>query len=266
MVRRMAASFPQVSGLTITVTAALPRHTISSVETLNMATRLKTPLHVGLMVPINNTTMERELLAWLPAGSACTTLRIPRGKSLLTPEAMPAYKTQALALAGTFADFDIDVVIYGCTAAGFIAGPVGEAELAAQLSEVTGKLVVTTALSMVLTLQETRAKDIALITPYPDHINEQLIVFLTEGDIRVKRLDSFRAADIEELGRIQSAAVADRARATMGRDCDALFIACSQLPTYDILDSLQTEFGRPAWSSIKATARQVRRALNLQIA
>ena len=36
------------------------------------------PLRVGLMVPINNTTMERELLAWLPAGSRCTTLRIPR--------------------------------------------------------------------------------------------------------------------------------------------------------------------------------------------
>jgi maleate cis-trans isomerase len=262
----MAALFPQGSSLTITVTAALPRGTISSVETLNMATRAKTPPNIGLMVPINNTTMEREMLAWLPAGSTCTTLRIPRGKSLLTPEAMPAYKTQALALAATFADFDIDVVVYGCTAAGFIAGPAGEAKLSAQLSEVTGKLVVTTAMSMVLTLQEIGAKDIALITPYPDHINEQLMAFLTEGDIRVKRWDSFCTADVEELGRIRSDDVADLARATMGRDCDALFIACSQLPTYDILDSLQTEFGRPVWSSIKATARQVRRALNLQIA
>ena len=233
---------------------------------VNMADRAKTPLNVGLMVPINNTTMERELPAWLPVGSTCTTLRIPRGKSLLTPEAMPAYKAQALALAATFADFDIDIVVYGCTAAGFIAGPAAEAELAAQLSEVTGKLVVTTAISMVLTLQDTQAKDIVLITPYSDHINKQLMVFLTEGDIRVKRLDSFRVADVEELGRIRPDAVADLARATMGRDCDALFIACSQLPTYDILDSLQTEFGRPAWSSIKATAWQIRRVLNMQIA
>lgn len=231
-----------------------------------MATHTNNPLKVGLMIPINNTTMERELLAWLPVGSICTTLRIPRGKSLLTAEAMPAYKAQVLALAATFADFDIDVVAYGCMAAGFIAGPAGEAELAAQLSEVTGKLVVTTAMSMVLTLQEIRAKDIALITPYSDHINEQLIAFLTEGDIRVKRLDSFRVADVEELGRIRSDAVADLARATMGRDCDALFVACSQLPTYDILDSLQAEFGRPTWSSIKATAWQVRRELNLQSA
>jgi len=40
----------------------------------------------------------------------------------------------------------------------------------------------------------------------------------------------------------------------MDDSCDALFIACSQLPTYEILDSLQAELGRPAWSSIKATA------------
>jgi maleate cis-trans isomerase len=231
-----------------------------------MAVRTKTPLNIGLMVPINNTTMERELLAWSPVGSVCTTLRIPRGKGLLTPEAMPAYKAQALALAATFADRHIDVVVYGCTAAGFIAGPAGEAKLAAELSEVTGKPVVTTALSMVLTLQEFHAGDIALITPYPDPVNERLTIFLKEGGIRIKRFDSFRVADVERLGSITQDAVADLARATMGRDCDALFIACSQLPTYDILERLQTEFGRPAWSSIKATARQVRRALDLPIA
>jgi maleate cis-trans isomerase len=224
-----------------------------------MKTVKNEPLSVGLMVPINNTTMERELLAWLPAGSTCTTMRIPRGKGLLTPETMPAYTAQALSLAATFADIAIDVVAYGCTAAGFIAGPAGDAELAAQIAKVTGKPVVTTARSMVLTLQEVRAKEIALVTPYPDHINEQLTIFLTEGGIRVRRLESFRVDDIEQLGRIRSDTVAERARATMDRDCDALFIACSQLPTYDILDGLQAEFGRPAWSSIKATAWQVRR-------
>ena len=42
------------------------------------------PLRLGLMVPINNTTMEGELLKWLPAGSTCTTIKIPRGAGLLT--------------------------------------------------------------------------------------------------------------------------------------------------------------------------------------
>jgi maleate cis-trans isomerase len=231
-----------------------------------MSTSEIRPLRVGLMVPINNTTMERELLAWLPAGSRCTTLRIPRGEGLLTPETMPAYREQALGLAATFADLDIDCVAYGCTAAGFIAGPAGEAELAARIAEITGKAVVTTAQSMVSALKGVRAKEIALLTPYPDRVNERLMVFLTDAGIRVRRLDSFRVDGVGELGRIRSDAVAERARAIMDRDCDALFIACSQLPTYDILDGLQAEFGRPAWSSIKATAWQACRVLGLQAA
>jgi maleate cis-trans isomerase len=239
--------------------------TVPPMETSSVRTANSNSLHVGLMVPANNTTMERELLAWLPTGSTCTTVRIPRGKGLLTPETMPVYKEQALILAATFADMDVDVVAYGCTAAGFIAGPAGEAELATRIAEITGKTVVTTARAMVSTLLEIRAKEIALLTPYPDHVNEQLMVFLTDADIRVKRLDSFRVADIEQLGRIRSDAVAERARAMIDKDCDALFIACSQLPTYDILDGLQAEFGRPAWSSIKATARQVCHVFGLQI-
>ena len=135
------------------------------------------------MIPINNTTMERELLAWLPAGSRCTTLRIPRGKGLLTSETMPAYKAQALAIAARFTEGDIDIVAYGCTAAGFIAGPVGEAELAAELSKVTGKPAVMTAMAMVRALQEDKAQDIALVTPFPDRTNEQIVAFLAAGEI-----------------------------------------------------------------------------------
>ena len=119
---------------------------------------MRMAINVGLMVPINNTTFEGELLAWLPAGSTCTTLRIPRGKGLLTPETLPAYKAQALELAARFATMDIDVVAYGCTAAGFISGPAGDAQLARELATVTGKPVVTTARSMVLALQESEGE------------------------------------------------------------------------------------------------------------
>ncbi len=211
------------------------------------------PLKVGLMVPANNTTMERELTAWLPDGSRCVTLRIPRGAGLLTKETLPPYKASALELAASFPP-DIDVVAYGCTAAGFIAGPRGEAQLAEELAAITGKPVVTTARSMVAALQAAAARRIALVTPYSDEVNRNLGLFLAEGGIEAHRVSSLAAADVEALGRITAPEVAALARNTMDDGCDALFIACSQLPTYDILDSLQAELGRPVWSSIKATA------------
>jgi maleate cis-trans isomerase len=213
------------------------------------------PLRAGLMVPINNTTMEGELLAWLPAGSTVTTVKIPRGPGLLTPETIPAYRDSAISLAREhFSDGEVDLIAYGCTAAGFISGPAGDAELSAMLSEATGLPVVTTARAMVSALQHDHAKRVAVVTPYQDSVNAQLTAFLRDGGIEVMRLETFRAPDVAALGRITAEEVRELARATMGRDCDALFIGCSQLPTYTILDDLREEFDRPAWSSIRATA------------
>jgi maleate isomerase len=212
-------------------------------------------LKVGLMVPANNTTMEVELPAWLPAGSTVTTVKIPRGQGMLTRETIPAYRDRAIALTRQhFANGNVDLIAYGCTAAGFLSGPAGDAELSAMLSEVTGLPVVTVARAMVHALQHDNARRIAVVTPYHDAVNAQLEAFLGDGGISVVRMDTFRAPDVAALGRITAAQVRDLARATMRPDCDALFIGCSQLPTHAILAGLQEEFGRPAWSSIRATA------------
>ncbi|VCU71938.1 Maleate isomerase [Pigmentiphaga humi] len=218
------------------------------------------PLKVGLIVPINNTTMERELAGWLPPGSTVETRRIPRGKGLITPDVLPAYVANTLELARTLPD-DIDAVAYGCTAAGFVAGPEGEAQLAQSLRELTGKPVITTARAMVVALSEAGAQDIALVTPYSEQVNRALMRFLDEGRIAVRRLSSFEAADVEALGRITHEEVAQRAREVMDEQCGAMFIACSQLPTQAILDDLEREFGKPVLSSIKATAMQTARAV-----
>jgi maleate cis-trans isomerase len=199
--------------------------------------------------------MEVELAAWLPPGSVVTTVRIPRGQGLLTRETIPAYRDNAIALARQhFSGGALDLIAYGCTAAGFISGPAGDAELAALLTAATGLPVVTTARAMVRALQHEGARRIAVVTPYQDAVNAQLTAFLGHGGIDVVRLDTFRAPDVVALGRITADEVRALARATMGPDCDALFIGCSQLPTHAILAGLEVEFSRPAWSSISATA------------
>ena len=68
---------------------------------------------VGLMVPINNTTMEKELPGWLPAGSRCETRKIPRGQGMLTRDTIPAYKAQAMEVAKQLIDAPIEVLAYG---------------------------------------------------------------------------------------------------------------------------------------------------------
>ena len=135
-------------------------------------------IRVGLMVPINNTTMDRELTAWLPEGSSCQTLKVPRGPGLLTRETIPAYVDGAIDLAGQYAQGATDIVAYGCTAAGFLMGPQADAELSARLQRASGRPVVTTANAMVQILLRTGARRIAGVTPYKDEVNQQLTRYL----------------------------------------------------------------------------------------
>lgn len=217
-------------------------------------------LKLGLMVPANNTTMEPELCAWMP-GARCATLRIPRGPGLLGPADIPAYVAQALELAKTWDRNAIDIVAYGCTAAGFIGGPARDAEIQAGLAQITGRPVVTTASAMIAVLRHTGAQRIAVVTPYLDLVNERLRACLEQSGISVLKLASFRAQTTDELARITPQQITALARETMVPQADALFIACSQLPTKDILGGLERESGRPVWSSIKATAWHAQRVL-----
>jgi maleate cis-trans isomerase len=217
------------------------------------------PVSAGLLVPANNTTMEPELLAWLPEGSSCHTVRIPRGKGTLGAADLPEYLAHATTLARQFAKEDLDIVIYGCTAAGFLAGPARDAEVAAELAKVTGKRVVTTASAMTAALDHLGARRIALITPYRDAVNERLEAFLSTAGIATEVLSSFGAETVDALAAITGPQVAARTRGAMRPGIEAVFIACSQLPTHAIIPELERDLGVPVWSSIRATAWQALR-------
>jgi maleate cis-trans isomerase len=121
--------------------------------------------------------------------------------------------------------------------------------------------VITTASSMSAVLASLGARRIALITPYLDHVNETLRTFLTPSGIEIEVLSSFRAQTVDALAAITSAEIAARAREVMRPGVDAMFIACSQLPTLAIIPDLERDLGIPVWSSIRATAWQALRAV-----
>jgi len=220
---------------------------------------MKEPIHLGLMVPGNNTTMEVELLAWLPAGSTCQTIKIPRDPGPTTRVTAPAYTAKAVKLSEDFAQGNIDVVVFGCTAASFMCGPQADAELQRAISKASTKPTVTTAGSMSVSLKAIGARKIAVLTPYVAEVNGGLTEFLTSEHIEIVRLSSFNCANVHELGKITAAQVSERAHALMAEltePVDALFIACTQLPTRDILEPLRQAFKIPVLTSIQVTAEQ----------
>lgn len=209
---------------------------------------------IALMVPANNTTVAAEMPRWLEDGFEFERVPIPRPKGLLTLEVMPAYKASALDLAAGLKGRDFDLIAYACTAASFLQGPEADIELAKDITRVSGIPAATTGQAMVQCLKSIGAKNIALVSPYSSEVNRRLGLYLGSSAINVAKLGEMPAADTDALGRITSVEVADMMRKTFNAECDASFIACAQLPSIDIVDPLAADFGKPVWSSVKATA------------
>jgi maleate cis-trans isomerase len=217
-----------------------------------------------LVVPANNTTLEPEMNLLCPTLAPFSVARVARPARTLTAADLPAYGQSTLEAVAPFVAERPALVVYGCTAAGFLAGPAGNARMTGMLHERTGAAVVSTAAAMTAVLRDEGVAEVAVITPYLAPVNDGLRAYLHAAGIEVEVLESFLCSTTDELGRITQDQVLDLALRTVTPRSRALFIACSQLPTLAIVDRLRTRLGYPVWSSIRATAWAAGRALSMR--
>jgi maleate cis-trans isomerase len=212
------------------------------------------PKRIGIIVPANNTTMEPEIAQLAPFPVTLTVARVVRGPGLLTRADLPGYKANARATAKTLLEVRPDAVFYGCTAAGFLGGPVLDAAFTTELAALFGVPVLSTARAMVEILKREGARSVDVISPYSVEVNDALRAFMADAGITVARVASLLAANVDALGRLTADDVYAVAAQRPTTGAQAVFIACSQLPTAGILPQLRKELGIPVWSSISATA------------
>lgn len=187
--------------------------------------------------------------------------RVKRPARMLTLADLPEYRQSTLAAVEPFANRKLDLVVYGCTAAGFLGGPEGNASMVGALAQRTGAKTISTAGAMEDVLKHEGVTETAVVTPYLPAVNDGLRSYLDHVQVGVEVLDSFLCQTVAELGRITEDQVREKALATVTQGSRALFIACSQLPTLHVVPELRERLGIPVWSSIQATAWAAERAL-----
>jgi maleate cis-trans isomerase len=212
-----------------------------------------------IVLPENNTTIEPEIAALCPALAPLAVARVKRPPRTLLLEDLPAYTEATLDAIAPFTNDPSsnepwDLVIYGCTAAGFLGGPDSNARMVERLRERTGAAVVSTAGAMVDVLREDNVTETAVVTPYLAPVNDGLRRYLEASGIKVETLNSFFCKTTAELGAITEDQVLELARQTVTPSSKSLFVACSQLPTLRAIPQLRRDFRIPVWSSIRATA------------
>jgi maleate isomerase len=214
------------------------------------------PRHIKalIVVPENNTTMEPEISVLCPALTPIAVARVKRPARTLLLEDLPAYTEATLDALAPFAAERWDLLIYGCTAAGFLGGPGSNADMVERLRERTRAIIVSTAGAMIEALRSAGVAETAVVTPYLQPVNDGLRDYLESSGMRVETLNSFFCKTTAELGAITEEQVLELARRTVTPQSRSLFVACSQLPTLNAVAQLRAELGIPVWSSIQATA------------
>lgn len=220
---------------------------------------------IGVVAPFDF-ALDRELWRWVPDHVTLHLTRLPYLPDPVTVELAAALgdphgvrrATKDLLAPGPRA------VAYSCSSGSFVDGASGERELVRAMLTAGAPAAVTTSGAMVEELAAVGARRVAVLTPYVDNVTARLSAFLGEHGITVTT--STGLGMLGQIWTLRYPEVVATARALDLVGADALFISCTNVPTYDVLAPLQDELGIPVLSANQVTMRAAVRRAELAIA
>lgn len=223
------------------------------------------------MVPSSNVTVETEIPALLARHADAhfsfhsSRMRM-RAVSAAELRAMNAQRERCILELG---DAGVDAILYACLVAVTVGGP-GEHQrvesvVAEQLATGGSDAVIrSSAGALIEGLQALGARRIALVTPYMRPLAEQVVGYLEAEGFQVSDWRALEVSDNAEVGCIPGDRVMEAARSLDLAGVDALVIsACVQMPSLDLVEAAEQEFGLPVLSAATAGAYSLLRALSL---
>ena len=209
---------------------------------------------LGLIALQSDETVERDLrTAFRPSQVDLLVSRVPSGEEVTTE----TLGTMATALAGAAALFPrglkFDAVGYGCTSGTSV---IGAQKVAAQVQAGTDTDHVTEPVSALLAAARTLGvQRLAFLSPYIAEVSAHLRHVLAGQGLTTVALGGFDEANEARVARIDPEDVF-RAGADLGQapQAEALFLSCTNLQTFDVLDRLEAELGKPVLSSNQVMA------------
>jgi maleate isomerase len=218
---------------------------------------------VGIVAPFDF-ALDRELWRWVPDDVSLHLTRtpfVPVEVSLDLARLVSEHETlregvQALCAVAP------EVIAYACTSGSFVGGTAGERAMSAAM-ERTGEMpAITTSGALLEALLEIDARRVAVVTPYTKSVTDSLEHFLGEGGIEVTGRSYLGLT--REIWRVPYRDVVGMAREAVAEAPDALFISCTNLPTYDVIPQLEAELRMPVLSANQVTVWSALRRIGKQ--
>jgi maleate isomerase len=217
---------------------------------------------IGLIVPFD-LMIDREYWRWVPDS---TTLYLTRTPSLEIP--MNVEFASAVGDLGVIsrATRDLaaaqpDVTVYACTSGSFVDGLSGEARIREAMQEAGARRAITTSGALLKAIHALGVRRLAVGTPYDATVTERLSRFL--GEAGYETTSSAFLGLTGNIFRVSRQSVRALALAADSPDADAVFLSCTNLRTFDVLEEVEKELGKPVLSANQVTMWAALRAAGL---
>ena len=214
---------------------------------------------IGLLVPSTNYTVEMEFHRAIPEGVSVHTARCELRDTASTDADRVAAiieMSKGVSLAArSVAGVRPKVIAWACTAGSFMKGIGHDLELIEQIERETGITALTTSTAVVDALKALNLRKIAVATPYIERISQEEKAFL-EKSIPGLEVTEIRGLGIMtgfEKGTLEPNSAYRAAKEMDSPGAEGLFISCTAWRTFEIIEQLENDLGKPIITSNQAT-------------
>jgi maleate isomerase len=207
---------------------------------------------IGVVVPYDF-ALDRELWRWVPDDISLHVTRMPYVPLAATIEMAIHVSDPELVARGATEVHAVSplVTAYACTSGSFIGGVSGETALVAAMTRAGAPAAVTTSGALLTALRHLDINRIATATPYTADLTAGLSSYLAEAGIDVAATAGLGLTS--EIWTVPYDVTAQLVRDTNCADAAAVFISCTNLPTYDVIAALEAELGKPVLTANQVT-------------
>lgn len=225
-----------------------------SVDFLGRVTGPQLPVQrgIGVVAPFDF-ALDRELWRWAPDDVSLYLTRLPFVPVPVTVEMASALSNQRNVRRATKAVLapEPHVVAYACASGSFVHGRRGEQQLVRGILAAGAPSAATTSGALLESLGLLRARRISVVTPYIDSVTERLLAYLAEGGIEV--VASVGLGLLSHIWKVGYGEVVDAVTAVDRPEAEAVFVSCTNVPTYDIIAPLERLLGKPVLTANQVT-------------
>ncbi len=219
---------------------------------------------LGIIVPFDF-PYDREYWRYTPDDVSLAITRTPHiagpvdleGVLKVGDEAMVAAATRSLIAVRPAA------VAYACTSGSFVRGREGERRLIAAMRGAGAPAAITTRGAAAAALQSLGVRRVAVAAPYVGEIADRLVSFLADSGIEAVSCEYLGLDESAEV--VESAQVIDLALRADRPDAEAVFVACTNLETFDVIPDLESRLTKPVLTANQVTMWGVLRAAGIAL-